>query len=557
MMIELPPTFAESMIELAPAPFLEACSARYEQLTAQLHDLTCFAHPEAILTWVEMIAGFAATNHPGRFVDGTIENIALKIGQELSLSTAPAPPAPLTKPSISSKRSSHRVVHVATVATSIGGHTRTIINWIRKDHESQHSLLLTRQGSTPLPKELVNAIVDSGGGIVVFSETDRIITRASWLRILAPRYGDIAVLHLVPDDVVPIVAFATETPIPIGLVNLADQCFWLGCTVADSTVNLRKVSRSINASFRFTRNELDLPIPLCEKIPPLTKREARAKLGIPNSHFVLLTVGRAIKYAPSRRQSFFRTAANLLSRHPQAQLFVMGVSAADYCHSENFVRHDRMHFLGPLPDATDYQRAADLYLEGFPFGSQTALLESVLPGTACVRAVAPLSPVLAASDVAIDGIAPVPCDESEYIALADLYISDCAKRNEVAMRLRDGVLRYHVNDQWNSMLNDAYAQLGQLRHAAQTIPTTRAAARSVDLAISEYHGTRFIGIDPLQAVDSLVRNSIFGSAYTLRQRGAYRDSWNVLRMSNSGRWWRDRRSVAFAVKLIPHKLIST
>ena len=537
--------------------FLEACAASYEHLVEQLDRLVrSGTRPEAILTWIEMTAGFAATHHAGRFADGAVENAALTLGADLRSSGVRAPRGLSRREPTRNTRKSRQVLHVATVAMSLGGHTKTIINWIHKDDDSRHSLLLTRQGMTPIPPELLRAIANSGGQVFSFPDTAPITDRASWLRELAPQHGDVVILHLIPDDVVPIVAFADRTRVPIAQVNLADQCFWLGSTVADSTLNLRDVSASINEQYRFTRNEQLVPIPLA-LLPPTAGRDSvRASLGIPESYNVLLSVGRAVKYAPSRRQSFFQTAAKILDENPQAHLYLVGVSASDHAGSHAFACHERMHLLGTIPDPTAYQYAADVYLEGFPFGSQTALLESVVPGNPCVRAIAPLSPVLAASDVAIEGIAPVPADEREYVALADGYLSDLTTRRRIGQELRESVMHYHVGPAWKSLLEQAYGRLATLPHAPAPIPTTGYSADQVDLAISEYHGTRYSGVDPRSTLDRVMRGGIFGSAYVLRQRGAYADALRLVRMTNGRQWWRDRRVLAFTAKLLPHKLLS-
>ena len=533
--------------------FLTACSTYYEQLLQQLNELNTLGRPEATLTWIEMLAGFAAQNHAGRFADGAVENIALTLGRELSPSKQ-KPPSPLSTCPPGETHKGRRVLHVATIGIGISGYMRMIINWVRKDRENRHSLILTRQDSTPIPPDLLEVIEESGGAIITFPATAPLLDRASWLRQLAPCYGDLAVLHLIPNDVVPIVAFAAETRIPIAQVNLADQCYWLGSTVADSTINLREVSRSINAPFRFTRNELMLPIPL-RSPARLSRREARARLGISESECMLLTIGRAIKYTPSRRQSFFQTAIKILEANPQVHIYAIGVNANDHGRSRSFVNHDRMHFVGSLSDPGDYQRAADVYLEGFPFGSQTALLESVLPSVPCVRAVAPLSPVLAASDIAIEGIAPIPDNEAAYVDLANTYVSRPTERVELGRSLRERVLQFHVDGEWDATLADIYDRIDALRHVPEEISSTRPSMQTADLAISEYHGTRFVDVDSHRALESLVRRSIQGCAYSLRQHGAYADALRLVAMSNYKRWWWDRQSIAFAAKLVPHKLL--
>ena len=92
----------------------------------------------------ELTAEFAVSHHPGRFADGAIENVLLEIGSDLDgldlpgLSWQELPIAPETEAT-----SRRRVLHIASSVFPIGGHTRTIGNWINLDSESRHSVLLT------------------------------------------------------------------------------------------------------------------------------------------------------------------------------------------------------------------------------------------------------------------------------------------------------------------------------------------------------------------------------------------------------------------------------
>jgi len=529
--------------------FLDLCSCKYSSMVEELHRFRDTASPELLLTWVELIAEFAAMNHPGLFADGRLENVALEIGRSLPRSS-PANPSPLIAARRPERRNCRRVVHIATVVTTVGGVVRTIINWIRKDPESVHSIILTRQGRTPIPPHFVNGGENSGGQIYAFADDVPLSERALWLRKVAPRCGDMAFLHLVPYDVVPIAAFAEETQIPVSLVNVADQCFWIGSTVADATVNLRLISIDANREVRYTRNDLHLPIPLVDDPTEMQRDEARQSIGIPKAQKMFLTVGRPIKYAPSRRCNFYRTARKLLDEHPDAQLYFVGLDPKEQARSDELRDHNRAHFVGHVLHPMPYQASADVYLEGFPFGSQTALLEGVLPGVPCVRSILPQSPLLAASDVAIDEICPAPPDERSYIDEA----SRLAEHSEASIRLgqmlRQRVRKYHIEDWWNDALEDIYHTISGLPHTTSEIPDSFPAQRVVDQAISEYHESRISGEDCERAVNQTVREVVLGAAYSLRERGVHKDAFTLLRSSAYGYF--DRKALSFSAKLAPH-----
>ncbi|MEJ0084596.1 MAG: hypothetical protein WDO72_02835 [Pseudomonadota bacterium] len=537
------------------AEFLSACSQQYDALLEASGEIRAHGNPEAILDWVKTVAAFAAMHHPGRFADGALENLALEVGRQLDRTASP----PLWLESLVAQRArsapaKRRVLHVATTMLNIGGHTRTILNWIRKDPGSEHSLVTTSSAGVQISPVVMEAIAESGGQLYVLPDESPLLSRARWLREFSRRSADLVFLHLVPYDVVPVVAFAESGGPPVALINLADQCFWLGSTVADSVVHLREIGATTSRDIRFTRNDLLLPIPLFEARAELSKADARRELGIPESQIVLLTIGRGIKFAPSARHNFFRTGREILDRNPAAHLYVVGVRAADHAQSPEFVAHDRMHFLGPLNDPTAYQRAADVYLEGFPFGSQTALLETALAGTACVPAFAPATALLATHDFALTGTVDNPADEPGYVARVGEYAADREKRVAIARTLRERVLHFHVLESWNGMLDQVYGALEKLRHDALPLPNAKGAARHIDLAISEYHATRANGADVRTFVDGEVRGLMRFASYTMRQRGFHADSFRLLRFANRNQVW-DRESVGYAIKLLPHWLV--
>jgi glycosyltransferase involved in cell wall biosynthesis len=535
--------------------FLRACSRHYDGLVEELTEVRKRSSPEAVLTWIELVADFAGMHHPGRFEDGAIENAALDLGRDLPRSSAVEwEPELLAKGEVSRADSRRRVLHVATVIKGIGGHTRTILNWMCKDRASQHSLALTSQGSVPIPRGFPDAIASAGGRLVSLPEEASIIARATLLRQVAVEHADLVVLHLVPYDVIPIAAFASPGGPPVALVNLADQCFWLGNTIADMVIQLREISLKTSREFRSTRNDQLLPIPLVEPCPALGRRDARKQLGIPDDEVALLSVGRTLKYVPSERQNFFRTASRILDLNPQARMYLVGVRADDHAGAAGFVHHERLRFVGPIEDVTLYQRAADVYLEGFPFGSQTALLESVLPGIPCVRAYAPETTLLATEDFALTGIVQSPRDEGEYIATASRFIADRKERERLGAVLRQRVLHFHVEESWNQYLEQVYRTLEALAHRPVEIRCSSSSSGPVHLAVNEYHACRLAGADVTAALAAEVRHRILGGAYRLRERGFHMDSFRFLRIANRRRAW-DAAALSFTAKLVAHRVL--
>src|SRR5581483_2204868 len=115
------------------AAFLECNNASYEALLRLLFDGR-FGRAESRLRAVQGLAEFCQFNHPGRFADGALENLALEIGDDLDRTVAKEglPALSCEMPHFAANGKRH-VLHITTSVLEIGGHTRTIRNWISLD----------------------------------------------------------------------------------------------------------------------------------------------------------------------------------------------------------------------------------------------------------------------------------------------------------------------------------------------------------------------------------------------------------------------------------------
>jgi hypothetical protein len=143
-------------------------------------------------------------------------------------------------------------------------------------------------------------------------------------------------------------------------------------------------------------------------------------------------------------------------------------------------------------DLRPWHAAADLYLEGFPVGSYTALLEAALAGRAFVR-----KPLLAPLDVlpvdrgALDGFA-APSDANAYADAAIALAQDARARAALAERGRAAVRRVHCTE-WP----DALAALCAGVPAEHDVPRVGDAPQ-MPLALARYAA----GVVPTHARES-------------------------------------------------------
>jgi hypothetical protein len=534
-------------------------SDQYEQILKYIQQMNWRRAPEKVLRFIKLAADFASHNHTGRFADGAIENIILQIGLDLD---ALLPKQRLRSPgdSIPELRKSSRrhVVHVITWALPAGGPTRTLRNWIELDADSCSSVVLVDQGRFEVPHWLEGAVARSGGELLRIPDDYSILARAKWLREVT-RSADLVVLHTYTFDVVPGIAFAVPGGPPVAMVNHSDHIFWLNGSITDLVVHQRDVSTEIAAERRFARNEVVLPHPLLEPDPSLTKAEARRRLGIPESQTVLLSVGSVWKLFPTRTHNFRNTALKILERNPRAHLYLL---AWDWGFKPDFLfgcKHDRFHFFPDQVDASPYQAAADVYLEGFPFGAQTSMLEAALRGMPCVRAFAPECPLMVATDAATSAVIDSPLTEEQYVQRVSDFVSNPAERERVGKRLRESVRDSHVGSSWRARLEDVYRRLQALPHLPRPIPETRCKTTPTDRAICSWQQAKVMYLKAAgradNAPDSALAECLWGEAYRTRQRGHYMTAFRFLRCLCAIEGWKVRY-LAGMLKLLPHKVLS-
>ncbi len=462
------------------AGLLRVNSDTYEWLVRAVQAVDPGRRPEDALAAVARAARFAADFHPGRFADGAIENVAFEVGAHLDGvgTTAPRSPA----------RASRRrhVLHVTTQVTAVGGHTRMVAHWIHGDAASRHSLVVTDQQGEPVPGWLHDAVRSRDGELAALPPAP-LLHKASWLREKAARDVDLVVLHHYAWDVVPTVAFAPPGGPPVAVLNHADHLFWLGSSVADASIDLRTAGSVHSAERRHIARNVVLPIPLPPPPPAESRADARRRLGVSDDEVVLLSVGRPEKYRPSGKHDFVATAGELLSREARSRLFVVGETAQGIAPHLHRPIHDRLHFVGRVEDPTPYRDAADVYLESFPFGSQTALLEAALAGLPVVPAYAPLFALLVANDDSVCDLLPNPASEKEFLERAQSLIREPEARRTLGARLRERVVATHVGPGWRERLEAVYGAVETLAHSPGPIPRFPCSTADADVGLSLWH----------------------------------------------------------------------
>ena len=469
--------------ERTAGTFLRRSVRFYEGLVAQVLRLAAEGDDERTLRWIRLAAEVAWAAHPGRLSDERLEAVALAIGQRLE-------PLPTVEERASpGRRAGRHVLHVATAVAGAGGHTRLLENWVKADDASVHSLLLLDQDGKPIPPALADRVAGSGGEAIVVPPGTSLLEQARRLRSVARSGYDCTVLHHNPNDVVPLVAFAIEDVPPVAVMNHADHIFWLGVSITDMVVEFREFGARLSHERRGVRRNVVFPLPLDIYPAYATREQARARLNIAADEQVLLSIGSAAKYTPTVRQRFFDTLSRVLDANPKAHLYVIGVGEH---HADRLAiaRHERMSLLGVLNDPSDYQAAADLYLEGFPFGSYTALLETAVRGVCPVVMYAPTEHNDISGEVTLSGLVHGARDASGYVADVTALLGDPPERARRAGLIAQRIRTYHDAAASRGYVEEVYRRLAALRHEVALPPDRPPQEARHDLDLAGFQSTR-------------------------------------------------------------------
>ncbi len=468
--------------------FLHYCNETYETLRERVYRFDRIRETEALLSWIQKLAQYASAQHPGRYADGEIENIAFEIGKNLDhiLESNQRDTSHFDPPRFE-KTSKPHILHIATRIYKVGGHSRIIGHWIHNDSASRHSLLLIDQKREAVPVWIQENVSKSGGNFIVLPSEASLLMKAKWLREIAQSNVEAVILHHHPYDVVPIVAFAESASIPpVGILNHADHVFWLGSSVADTMIHFRESGKNLAENRRFGKHHNLLPLPLASEKTEMNRIKARRELKIPYEQISLLSIGTPYKYIPTETHNFFETGIKILNQNPEAHLYLIGVKEEQAKKHIQGALPDRFHCLGILEDTLLYCHATDLYLEGFPFTSTTALLEPASLGVPVMLSYAPTSNLLVTDDLALKDFT-YAANEEVYLKKVSSLIRNKAERLRLGEQLRESVHSVHVGGIWHDHLQSTYASLRKATHQPRPLPVSPYLENKDDLALSRFN----------------------------------------------------------------------
>lgn len=484
-----------------------------EKIAQKLFDEGLF---EDCVNYIRKISFYSWLNFHGIYYSCLFEKMLADIGSFL-------PSFDLRKIKLT-PHSRRKALHICSEVYTSGGHSKLLYNWILVDKDSDHFVISTRMSHDAF-LNVSNSYLDSEKYNLVTLTSTTSLGKAKELKEFLYNNFDVVILHIHPDDPIPNIVFSDpKIQIPVLFLNHADHTFWLGSSITDIVlqtrsfyVDLDKERRGIDVGFY-----LPIPIKYPEILEPLCAGENKQRVSI-------LSIGNEAKYVPTIEYNFCAAMHKLVLEYENLTVNLIGIS-----EQAEFVQkfcHPRIKYLGELPheNVEEYRKSCDLYVEGFPTPSFTAMLETVGYNKPFVLHYNPKLVYRLFRDSVNDCII-YPRDISEWSLLIKRMIVDTEFRNNIREVQTRFVRREFSLGKWTERLENLYFIAQNTVHKV-SLPSEQKFYEGEDEKLVSRSFS--VTIDHLPFTENLpfffrvrmllypLNNSVHVRAYTLKQMLSY------------------------------------
>jgi hypothetical protein len=409
---------------------------------------------ERSLQLIEMSSRIAWNCHAGIFVLPHAERM---IREHPGLSESPGSDA------IDTRELEGRTLHVLTETYPVGGHTRLVKRWIELLDGEPHAVVLVRQQQQFNP----DWVLPKGSNMPLINLEQLGMTRRRkvfWLMEMF-RAARRVILHIHPDDACSVAAAYRCPEVDIHYLNHADHVSWLGAGLPAVFLNLRHRATRLAGSRRGIEasNCGMVPIPITQ--PAYSDRlQARRHFGIGENECLILTIASGYKYTPVGRRSLLEPLDRILARR-KVKLMAVGIKPDHQLFARLEQRHPgQVLCLGDIPSPIMHRAAADIYLDSYPFGSITSMLESAAIGTPVVayQPEAEELEILYSECPWLTRDQYAASNEDQLVDLLNALIDGSSLRHELSLRNLEGMIM-HSPEAWKTSIREH-----QSRHFTKT-----------------------------------------------------------------------------------------
>jgi hypothetical protein len=495
---------------------IEANAQMAEELIEAVQSALDNGDDELCLRLVQATADFCWHNQTGHYSLRELEAAASAVGTRLGVDHISESTADPTNP--------QSILHVFSEAPEFsGGHARMPRRWMNLDGNRSHSVVVTNQKpDSPVASYLVEGARNTGGSVEVINpQWPTLVERARRLREIARDY-DLVVLHVHPYDAVAVAALSGRTAGPTTVwENHADHVFWLGTSIADYVANFREGASKLSMERRGVPAGRSgyLPLPLDDIERTRSIEEAKLELGLSTDLVVLFSAAWGYKYQQADAYSFIELVEPVLQAHNNALLLVAGGATGPEWEAFSNRTGGRVVTLGPVGDMSLLREATDIYVDSYPFPSNTSFLEAAVYKTPVVN-FAPYgedASTLHADDFAANGTITRTTTPHEYASLLGQLIDYPELRAELGAQGRLAIEQHNLGEAWQEHLGALYAQLGDRAPVSlEECPSIRPECTVLDALVYEMHrraghappvdySLKLFGVDPSTILGNAAR----------------------------------------------------
>lgn len=345
-------------------------------------------------------------------------------------------------------------LHVLTEGYNKGGHTRVVERWIENaPAEQKHSVVLTRPNSSKL-QDLENAVQKKCGQYISFNNTLSLEEKSLKLRELGMHYQYI-ILHTHMEDPIATAAFGTDKfKRPVMFYNHASHLFWIGKSVTDLLLDLKK--DDIVTKYRNIKNRFYLGIPTKNlQFSVIDKKDFRNQLGFPCDKKIIISAGTNDKYKPICNDNIVDIFMELINE--DTYIYVIGANKNSSMWKKAFKNSNgHIKALGYINFDKDYLKyigSADLYLDSYPMNGWTATMDAITMNVPVLS----LEPYLPQLDYLVSTNACCKTKE-ELIAKAKEILSDKNYSDNHFNEIKKSLIQHHSTEAWNSRIQQLLQQ---------------------------------------------------------------------------------------------------
>lgn len=407
---------------------------------------------EDCINYIEKTASFGWFNFSGYYKSKSLELLLTKIQQKI---------LPIAYHQQKQKKT-NKILHICSEVYTSGGHSKLLYNWIKNDSSKKHTILSIR-----LSLEEIKDISDfyltdsiSVGHISVKSPSK--IESINLLNQQPLNDYDVIVLHIHPDETITsIVLSQKDITTPICFINHADHVFWLGTSIADLVLQIRESSISIDEERRDILKERQFFLP----IPIETAQNTEDENSNSETNFIkILSTGTAYKYNPNEHYNFLKEAYKIVEENSNILFNIVGINAdSDYAKE---YQHERIFLHGIVSSQrlAEIEETTDIYIEGFPMPSFTALLQVALRKIPFALHYNPLPLFKLFSDNNEYNIV-YPKNLDEWHSNIRKLIRDSEYRTGTSQKQNKYILNNYSIEVWKSRVQELYQIIDKKEHA--------------------------------------------------------------------------------------------